>query len=159
MSKQSRTAALSLMAMFLIACAPFAGTAGATSAVSGPNEWTFTPNAPDSGRMLNLAALDGKSARLSVAMLREAKRDYTIVVVDDDLLQEPASPARPESDLAAVTPSLAVASDNHHGGASFEDGSAAQSIVAPTRSGCEPSGADDTGDTPAHTRKYLQSKK
>lgn len=159
MNRKSRTAALSFMAVFLIACTPFVGKAAGISPLSIPEKWLVGTNAADSGRTLNLAALESRTAQPRLAVLREAKRDYTIVAVDDNLLREPASPKQPRSDLAAVAPGLAAIPDNHNFGSSFDDESPAQTIAASMHSSCRSSGTPGTGDTPAHSRKYLQSKK
>ncbi|MCL5035467.1 MAG: hypothetical protein M1395_10280 [Bacteroidetes bacterium] len=159
MSRYVTSALLSLVAFTLLAVPSSARELRTNPQRNLPEGWdsdlighvrSYTPN---------LAALKGGEVPFRYAMLNDAKRDYTLVVIDDILLRKQNSPRQPDDGLQAISPSLAVTSDNHRGRLASENRSASAANTIPTSLDRASLSTCVHVDTPSHTREYLETRK
>lgn len=159
MSRQSRLVLLSLLAFASLAVPSSARQLQTNSHLTLPRKCSLNRVGSSQSYTQILGALEGTTIPFRYAMLNDAKRDYTFVVFDDSVLRKRNDQKQPDDALQAVSPSLAITPDNHRGGPPSDDQPVVVTTAAPTSlSGTYPS-ISISGDTPAHSRKYLESKK
>ena len=159
MSRHITSALLSLVAFTLLAAPASARELRTNPGYNLPEGWGSNLTGHARSYTPNLAALNGGSVPFRYAMLNDAKRDYTFVVIDDGLLGKQDSPTQPDDGLQAVSPSLAVSPDNHRGRLASESRSASAANTLHTSPDRASPSTCVIVDTPSHTREYLETKK